>query len=213
MLNNICCYLLQLKTYIQNILRSILRKIYVTKSVTIIEDGKVISVYWRYIMMYFTMLFKFMMVDSLYKFFCKLFDVETDIVQLVKNIEYVDRYIIYENKEHKKDKHAIQHTIEYVNKNEDKIKEITLQKNIIIQCSLIDGEKKIDLKPIFAKYGNMNKNINNNTIKKIFLFNSIKPTDSANISVSGFYRGKIETKIIPVKNILDETINNIYNKN
>lgn len=204
MYEEICMYILNLKMYVQNILRWIWRKICVTSSVKIAIDGEVKSVYWRYLMMYIIMLFKFMLIDSMYQYFCNIFDVKADIVQVVKNVEYVDRYVIYENKDNK---HAIRNTIKFLEENKDRMKEVVLTKKIILKCALINVSKEVDLKSIFSKYTNVS--IDNHTIENILIFNNLRPSQIAKIRIVYRDNFKIVNKEIELSNVLKRKIDDL----
>lgn len=212
---DICYYFLKLKMTIQNMLRWIMRKIYVTNSVTIIDNGKYISVYWRYIIMYLMLLFKFSIVEKMFKWCCDNIDVDSDTIQIVKNIDYVDRYIIYENKD---GKNAIQNVIKYIDSNKESISNISLPKNLILKCELVDEtmchKKKIDLKKIFSNY--IAANVNSHTIGNIIRYNLLDKYDIMNqnnsyILVTMMKDKKIVQRRHCLKNLLDKKISDLYN--
>jgi hypothetical protein len=199
---------------IQNMLRWIIRKIYTVKSVTIVDSGKCISVYWRYITMYLVLLFKFLMIDNMFKWCCDNIDINSNTIQIIKNIDYVDRYVIYENKD---GKNAIRNMIEYMENNKENIREITLPKNLILKCELIcvvDHEtKRIDLKKIFSKY--TTTNIDNHTIGNIILYNpndefDIAYQDNAYISIMMMKNGNMKHIKYCLKNVMDKKISDLY---
>lgn len=203
---DLCYYFLKLKMIIQNMLRWVIRKIYVTNSVTVVDNGKKKSVYWRYIAMYIILLFKFLLLDQVLKWCCDNIDVNSDTIQVVKNIDYVDRYIIYENKD---GKNAIQNVIKYLDDNEKNIGQVTLPKNLVLRCELTMDNGNIDLKGIFAKYAT--EKIDNHTIGNIFLFNDISPTSNSKIMVSLVKEKKLIKNEFYVGDVLDEKISYVYN--
>lgn len=206
MIADLCYYFLKLKMIIQNMLRWIIRKIYVTKSVTILNNGKRVSVYWRYIIIYIVILFKFLLLDKIFKWCCANIDINSDTIQVVKNIDYVDRYIIYENKD---GKNAIQNVIKYIDNNKKNIGQVTLPKNLILQCDLICDNKNKDLKGIFTKYST--EKIDNHTIGNIFLYNDINLIDTSKIIVTMIKEKKRIKNEFHVRDVLDKKISYIYN--
>lgn len=210
-----CFFLLKLKMQIQNFLRWILRKIYVTKSVEIIDNGRIRSVYWRYIIMYIVLTFKFLLIEKIYNWCCTNIDIETPTVQIVKNINYVDRYVIYENDDNK---NAIQNTINYMKHNETNMQEITLPKNIIFKCELRtkysandaenNKEEVVDLKKLFSVYAT--ESINNHTIKNVLLFNSIKYDDTSRIYITMSKNRKRTEVDFNINEVLNKKILDLY---
>lgn len=203
---DLCYCFLKLKMIIQNMLRWIIRKIYVTKSVTVLDEGKKKSVYWRYIVMYIVLLFKFLLLNKIFKWCCDNIDINSDTIQVVKNIDYVDRYIIYENKD---EKHAIQNVIKYLDNNKKNIGQVTLPKNLVLRCELISDNENVDLKGIFSKYST--EKIDNHTIGNIFLFNDINATDTAKIVVTMIKEKKLIKNEFHVRDVLDQKISYVYN--
>lgn len=212
---DLCYYFLKLKTIIQNMLRWILRKIYATSSVTILDSGRCISVYWRYIVMYLILLFKSLMVERMFKWCCDNIDIKSDTVQVVRNIDYVDRYIIYENKD---GKNAIQNVIKYINDNQEEVRHISLSKNLIIKCELIDGttlhKDCINLKNIFSKY--ITTNIDSHTIGNVLRYNlpdnyDITHQDNSYILIRMIKDKQIVSNRYCVKDLMDRKILELYN--
>jgi hypothetical protein len=169
------------------------------------RNGEVISVYWRYLIMYIIMMFKFVMIEEMYQYFCKTFDVHSDVVHVIKNVEYVDRYIIYENKD---SKYALRNTINFLEYNKYKMKEIILPRKIILKCILIDDDKEIDLKSIFLKYTNVC--IDNHTIGNILLFNNLRPSCFTKIKIA--YRNglKLCEKEFQLSDMLRSKIDDLF---
>lgn len=171
--------ILNIKTKIQNILRWLWRKICITSSVRIIKNGKVVSVYWRYVLIFLLFTFKFIMIENMYNYFCSIIDVKAELIQIVRNVNYVDKYVIYKNKNKR---NTILNAVEYVEYNLEQLEEIILLKKIIQKCVYIDEKNEIDIKSILMKYANVK--LNNHTIKNILLFNGIKYSEDSKIIIT-----------------------------
>jgi hypothetical protein len=200
---------MQLYSYIQNILKFIIQKIYITKDIKIIKDGKPTSVYLRYLLLYCLMLIKISILKKMVSWFCNYIDIESDTLQIVQNINYVDRYIIYENDDKK---NIIQNTMKYIENNKKNMKEITIPNCLIIKCYMKDdGKKETDLKELFKKYAT--EKIQNHTIENIFKYNEIEYNEKTNVYITKIKFGKIYNVKYNITNFLKKTIFELYENN
>ena len=82
-------------------------------------------------MIYNVLLFKFLMADSMLKWCRDHIDTKSDTIQIIQNVGYIDRYVIYENKD---GQNTIFKTIKYMNDNKETISQISLPQNLILKC-------------------------------------------------------------------------------
>ena len=135
MFGELCFALLKIRMNIQNMIRWLSHKFYVTKSVSIIDNGVITSVYARYMLMKILLNFKFIVAQKIFDMCCEKLDINSDTIQIVKNINDVDRYVIYSNKENK---NIIKNSILFMEKNENNFGNITLPKNPIVNCKITE---------------------------------------------------------------------------
>lgn len=184
----------------------ILSYIYNTRRVTIVENGKIKSVYWRYIILSMMTYFKFILLENMYKWFCENIDVKSEKIQIVRNIDYVDRYIIYDNTS---SINAIQNGCKYVEENLEKASTSKLPQNIVRCCMLESADgTDIDLKKVIAKY--TNTSFNNVTIKDIINFNDLHPKKDAKILVTIFVNKKLITSNYELRYVENNNFMDIY---
>jgi hypothetical protein len=119
------------------------------------------------------------MIENMYNYFCSIIDVKAELIQIVRNVNYVDKYVIYKNKNKR---NIILNAVEYVEYNLEQLEEIILLKKIIQKCVYIDEKNEIDIKSILMKYANVK--LNNHTIKNILLFNGIEYSEDSKIIIT-----------------------------
>ncbi len=201
-------YILQIKTYIQNLLRSIISHVYVTKSISVLceNNNQQKNVYYRYLALKFLMLIKFLLLDLLYQRLCNYIDIDAEYIHITKNINYVDRSFIYNNTTKT---HSIMNVLKEL-ENYEKCP-IELCNQIVSRCELDNGFEKINLKDIFSKYV-MNNDDHN--VRSILLFNNIQYNDNTKINIAimrlGIGAPRYETKNYNVIDILDKKIIELY---
>jgi hypothetical protein len=119
------------------------------------------------------------MIENMYNYFCSIIDVKAELIQIVRNVNYVDKYVIYKNKNKR---NTILNAVEYVEYNLEQLEEIILLKKIIQKCVYINEKNEIDIKSILMKYANVK--LNNHTIKNILLFNGIEYSEDSKIIIT-----------------------------
>lgn len=202
------CYLLELRTYLLNLFNYLIEKIIAVRSITTIIHDKCVSIYCRYIMLCLLINYKFFIISKIYDWCVKYIDIDVDKIQIVKTINYVDRYVIYNNKSGKM---AISNVIKYLSDYESEMQKVTLPKNLIINCVFKNKETEYNLKNLFSKYAT--ESIKNHTIGDIFLFNrNDVPIDTNNgeLVVTKMKNGKIVTDRYDIVSVSGNTINYIY---
>lgn len=177
-------YLLVLKMLLTNLWNYVINKIYATKSVLIIRNDKIISVYWRYIVLYWVNICKCIMLKNMYEWCCDKFDVSTDTVQIILNVNYVNRYVIFENKD---SKHALMNTIKYINIIKPQMQDINIPP-CIMSCNLKTNNNTINIKELLIKYST--EKIRNYTIKGLLQFNQIPFDTSTILEITMFKNGR-----------------------
>lgn len=206
MLSNLWLCLLTVKTVIQNVVNWTIRKFYKTKSVTINNNGVIQSVYGRYLCISILLLFEYEFNYHFIRKCCNYFDVDAKTIQFIKNIDNVDRYIIYENIY---TKNIIQNGLEYIEENHDIICQLNLPKHLILACELKYNSNTTNLKKIFSKY--TTTNIDNNTIGHILKYNlSEFLDDNGYINVKMIKYGKLTENKYYLKDVLNKRITKVY---
>jgi hypothetical protein len=196
---------MQINSYIQNVTKYITQKIYVTKDVRIIHSGKPQSVYWRYLILYTLSLFKISLLQRIFNWCSNLIDVSSDTLHIVQNINYVDRYIIYDNDERK---NVIQNSMKYIEDNKEQMNEINLPKCLVLKCYLREGITETNLKDIFQKYAT--ETFKNHDIENILKYNEIQYSDMSTIFTTIIKAGKIYNLQHNITKFLKRTIFDLY---
>jgi len=196
---------MQINSYIQNVMKYITQKIYVTKDVRIIHCGKPQSVYWRYLILYTLSLFKISLLQRIFNWCSNFIDVSSDTLHIVQNINYVDRYIIYDNDEMK---NVIQNTMKYIEDNKEQMNEINLPKCLVLKCYLREGITETNLKEIFQKYAT--ETFKNHDIENIMKYNEIFYSDNSRIFITMIKAGKMYNLQHNITKFLKRTIFELY---
>lgn len=196
---------MQINSYIQNVTKYITQKIYVTKDVRIIHAGKPQSVYWRYLILYTLSLFKISLLQRIFNWCSNFIDVSSDTLHIVQNINYVDRYIIYDNDEMK---NVIQNTMKYIEDNKEQMNEINLPKCLVLKCYLREGITETNLKEIFQQYAT--ETFKNHDIENILKYNEIQYSDMSTIFTTMIKAGKIYNLQNNITKFLKRTIFDLY---
>lgn len=135
----------------------------------------------------------------------KMVDVDARKIHIVKQINYIDRSIIYENIT---GTNGIKNMISYINDNLDELRNTTLPKNnIILRCETHGA--KIDLKKIFEKYYIP---IRGNTVGNILLFNGINPQEHTQIDIETIRSGKKMELKCKMTDVCDVHILNLFSR-
>lgn len=204
-MQSIIWYVLYLKMLITNCMKYIWQKICTTRSVLAIQGDTIVSVYCRYIMLSFINLCKCIMLKRMYDWCCKYFDIDADAVQVVVNVDYVDRYIVYENKDNKM---AISNAIKHMCVHKNKIQVIDMQP-CVLSCQLKMLEREtVDIKDLIRKYST--EKFPNYTIKRMLDFNKIKYDNNTIMEVVLFMLQLGGRKVLTFK--MDEILNKRFNE-
>lgn len=196
---------MQINSYIQNVMKYITQKIYITKDVRVIQNGKPYSVYWRYLILYIMTLFKVSYLTRIFNWCSNFIDVSSDTLHMVQNINYVDRYIIYHNDDCK---NVIQNTMKYIEDNKDKMTEINLPKCLVLKCYLKQDSTETNLKELFQKYAT--ETFRNHNIENILKYNEIEYDDNTIIVTTTIKNGKMYNLQHNIQKFLKKTIFDLY---
>lgn len=207
MVTNIIFIILQLKTYVQNIISRVCEKICSIESVYSLHDDKRTSIYWRYMCILTITYFKCIILRTIYYFCLTLFDIHSDYIQVVKKIRGVDQYIVYDvSLENYSISKMIEHVNEYSNK---KSRDINLGvSGIVRECSLIHNDTTTCLKKLFMKYAtdeNMKISLTN-----ILRFNEINYNKNDQLNVVIIRDGKKIQMTRKLSDILQLSVYDIY---
>jgi len=198
--DNTLVNILQSISMIKNMPKKIRRLIYKTKRIEMLEDDGIKSIHHR-----FNMVCLFHNLKMKNKF-----DVNTEKIQIVKQIDGIDRYIIFLNPSGNK---AIQNAIKFIKLNEDALKSITIPQTILTKCVLIDDNTEIDIKKIIMRYAVNPNNIElvlGHTIRNILDFNRINYTNNTIWNMCKIMNGEIIQTEINLNVILDYNILSVF---
>lgn len=207
MLTKLIFFILQLKTYVQNITSRICEKICSIESVYSLRDNKISSIYLRYLFILILSYFKCIMLRTVYSICLDLFDINTEYIQVIKKVRGVEHYIIYDVS---LETNSISKMIENVNKySKIKTNDVNLASSYIVrECSLVHNNNKICLKKIFTKYST-DKNMKI-SIRNILLFNKIDYDNNDIIIITIIKDGKKVHINYSVSDILYLSVYDIY---
>lgn len=206
-LTNIIFIILQIKTYIQNIISRVCEKICSIESVYSLHDNTRTSIYWRYMFILTLTYFKCIMLQTIYYCCLSMFDIHTDYIQVVKKIRGVEQYIVYDVS---LEKYSILKTIEYVNDySNKKSHDVNLAvTGIVRECSLIHNDTTTCLKKLFMKYAT-DKNMKI-SLANILRFNEINYNNNDQLSVVIIRDGKKIQMTRKLSDILQLSVYDIY---
>lgn len=175
LLTKLTLFILNIRMCISNQIRYIMNYFYNVKDVSVIIKEHKYSVFCRYI---FLLICKLLLIDKIYKYLSNKFDIDSDSIQIIKTINYVDKYIIYEKNINDENKKSITTLINYVNdKNSELQNRIMLEpiKFYLLERENDDCTESHNITNTFKKY--IIKGIYGNNIKNILDYNNIKYND------------------------------------
>lgn len=193
-MDKIIMYLLDIKMYFQNCLKYFLNRVYNVKNVTIFGKKGKYSIWFRYILL---LLCKWLFIKKLYNFILAHFDIDEKRVHIIKTIDCVDKYIIYENNEYDDNKKIIKNANKYLSKHMNNLRRKTMF-NPIKSCVLIHDGKQIELKSILQKY--RIEGISGNTIKNVLMYNDIPYSDNDMFCITKLFTKNSTWIINDIKN-------------
>jgi len=207
MLTTVIMWFFNIKGFIQNTINRYIEKTYNTKSILGIQNNKVKSIYLNYMSVLCLTRYRQYIYDTLFHKSMRMLDTELSAIQVVKIVDGVERYIVYDNPTNTQ---TIQRSIEYTNECIEKHMTINLPSSCIISdCDLVTKDQKIKLKELFAKYA-----INTNivvSIEHILRFNYIEWTDETVLILNARKNGKRIKLTMPINEVLTRTVYELYN--
>lgn len=180
-LPSILFYIIELRTSIMLMMNYITCQLFPMRSIKVMDNGHIRSVYIRYLMIYALSYFQWCLTDMLYTILFTMFDVEARYIHVEKIINGVVRCIVCENTYDNFG--AIEHTIRYIEHYEKRAttKPIPF---ILMKCAIknnVTGAEQ-DIKNIVRKY--LVDTNEKTMLELVLVFNNISYTPEDRLCVT-----------------------------